>query len=241
LRLNQLKSDFIANVSHELRTPLALISMYSETLALDRLKSEEKKLEYSSVIHSETRRLNKIVNTILNFSKMETQSRKFNFESCSLIDVNNDVLETYDYHIKSSGFKYSVHSDEKLNKIYLDKDAVSESIINLIDNAIKYCDDEKEFIVTIGENEEGQFWKIKDVGIGISSAEQKKIFEKFYRVTSGLVNNKKGTGLGLSLVKQIMNAHKGEIFVESDLGKGSTFILQFNNEFSLENNGKDNG
>jgi two-component system phosphate regulon sensor histidine kinase PhoR len=227
LRLAQLKSDFIANVSHELRTPLALISMYSETLVLDRLKSDEKKKEYYSVIHSETNRLSKIVNSILNFSKMEGPSRKYNFESCNLCEISDEIFETYNYHIKTKGFTYTINCQEHIENINIDKDAVSESIINLIDNAMKYSNERKEFIITISSNDRGPVWEIKDFGIGIGNQDQKKIFDKFFRVSSGLVNNTKGTGLGLSLVKQIMTAHNGDIFVESKVGEGSTFKLQF--------------
>ncbi len=235
LRLAQLKSDFIANVSHELRTPLALISMYSETLVLDRLKNEDKKKEYYSVIHSETDRLSKIVNSILNFSKMESQSRKYNFESCNLCKITNEIIDTYNYHIKSKGFTYSLNCPEQIDNVNIDKDAISESIINLIDNAMKYSNNKKEFIITIDSNDKGPFWEIKDYGIGISNQDQKKIFDKFFRVSSGLVNSTKGTGLGLSLVKQIMAAHSGDIFVESRIGNGSTFRLQFNKNFMKNN------
>ena len=232
IRLAQLKSDFIANVSHELRTPLALISMYSETLALNRLKSEEKKQEYYSVIHSETTRLSKIVNSILNFSKMEKQSRKFHFEKCNLIKINNEVFKTYEYHIKSKGFSYSSITQNNAEEIFADIDAISESIINLIDNAIKYSNFKREFEINISNNNVGPYWEIKDFGIGINSHDQKKIFDKFYRVSSGLVNSTKGTGLGLSLIKQIMEAHSGNVTVKSSLGEGSTFRLQFNKNFN---------
>lgn len=231
LRLAQLKSDFIANVSHELRTPLALISMYSETLFLDRLKNEDKKKEYYSVIYSETDRLNKIVNSILNFSKMESQSRKYNFESYNLCKISNEIFDTYNYHIKSKGFTYTLNCPQQIENVNIDKDAISESIINLIDNAMKYSNEKKEFIVTIDSNDIGPFWEIKDFGIGISTEDQKKIFDKFYRVSSGLVDSTKGTGLGLSLVKQIMTVHNGDVFVESNIGNGSTFRLQFDKNF----------
>jgi signal transduction histidine kinase len=227
LGLAQLKSDFITNVSHELRTPLALISMYSETLALDRIKTEEKKHEYYSVIHNETNRLSKIVNSILNFSKMENESRKFNFQNCNLIEISNEVFKSYDYHIKSKGFVYTLNYADNIEEIFADNDAISESIINLIENTLKYSTDKKEFKIIINTNGEGPYWEIKDYGIGISREDQHKIFDKFYRVSSGLVHSTKGTGLGLSLVKQIMAAHNGEIIVESSLGSGSKFRLQF--------------
>jgi two-component system, OmpR family, phosphate regulon sensor histidine kinase PhoR len=235
LRLAQLKSDFIANVSHELRTPLALISMYSETLVLDRLKNEDKKKEYYSVIHSETNRLSKIVNSILNFSKMETQSRKYNFTSSNLCEISNEVFNTYDFHIKSKGFVYTLNCPEQIENVNIDKDAISESIINLIDNAMKYSNEKKEIIITIDSNNKGPYWEIKDFGIGINTQDQKKIFDKFYRVSSGLVDSTKGTGLGLSLVKQIMSAHDGYVSVESKIGNGSTFRLQFDKNFKKNN------
>jgi two-component system phosphate regulon sensor histidine kinase PhoR len=231
LRLTQLKSDFISNVSHELRTPLSLISMYSETLVLNRLKSEEKKKEYYSVINSETNRLSKIVNTILNFSKMESGQRQYSFSSINLLTLNKEILKTYDYHIKSKGFTYTVEAPSEIENIRGDKEAISESIINLIENAIKYSNDNKEFKIVIGDDKTSQFWEIHDKGIGISKEDQIKIFDKFFRVSSGLVHNTKGTGLGLSLVKQIMEAHKGEITVNSKLGMGSTFRLEFNKHF----------
>ena len=231
LRLTQLKSDFVSNVSHELRTPLSLISMYSETLVLDRLKSEEKKMEYFSVIHNETNRLSKIVNTILNFSKMESGTREYHFTKFELKDLNEEVFRTYDYHISSKGFKYKVNYSDANTTIKADKDAVSESIINLIENALKYSENKKEIEVTIDKNNTGPFWEIKDYGIGINAEDQKKIFDKFFRVSSGLVHNTKGTGLGLSLVKQIMLAHNGDVSVKSSIGEGSVFRLQFNNDF----------
>ena len=232
LKLTQLKSDFISNVSHELRTPLSLISMYSETLMLERLKSEEKKKEYYTVINNETNRLSKIVNSILNFSKMESGKRQYQFVDFNLKDLTNEILVTYDYHIRSKGFEYRVEAPDKIENIKGDSDAISESIINLIENAMKYSNDKQEFKIVIGKNSKGQYWEIHDFGIGISKEDQSKIFDKFYRVSSGLVHNTKGTGLGLSLVKQIMNVHDGEITVESTLGKGSLFRLQFSNDFN---------
>jgi len=235
LRLTQLKSDFITNVSHELKTPLALISVYSETLVLDRIKTEEKKHEYYSVIHSETNRLSKIVSSILNFSKMENETRKINYGNCNIVDISNEVLQTYDYHIKSKGYSYSLNYSNDIEDINADNDAIAESMINLIENAIKYSDDKKEFRIIINKNTRGPYWEIEDSGIGISKEDQYKIFDKFYRVSSGLVHNTKGTGLGLSLVKQIMDAHNGEIIVKSSLGSGSTFRLQFNQKIKTNN------
>lgn len=234
LKLTQLKSDFVSNVSHELRTPLSLINMYSETLVLDRIKDENKKKEYYTVIHKETNRLTKIVNSILNFSKMESGTREYDFQNYNLLEINNEIFSTYDHHIRTKGFNYNIYSEKKNIIVFADKDAISESIINLIENAMKYSSDKKMFEINIGENEEGAFWEIEDYGVGISSDDQKKIFNKFYRVSSGLIHNSKGTGLGLSLVKQIMEAHRGRIIVKSKVGFGSKFRLQFNKQFRAE-------
>jgi two-component system phosphate regulon sensor histidine kinase PhoR len=208
--------------------------MYSETLVLDRIKDENKKKEYYTVIHKETNRLTKIVNSILNFSKMESGTREYDFQNYNLLEINNEVFSTYDHHIRTKGFNYNVYSENKEIIVFADKDAISESIINLIENAMKYSSDKKMFEINIGENEEGAFWEIEDYGVGISSDDQKKIFNKFYRVSSGLIHNSKGTGLGLSLVKQIMEAHKGRIIVKSKVGFGSKFRLQFNKQFTGE-------
>jgi two-component system phosphate regulon sensor histidine kinase PhoR len=227
VELAQVKSDFISNVSHELRTPLALISMYAETLELDRIKSEDKKKEYYKTISQETNRLSRIVNGILNFSKMEAGKREFHFQDSDLNMVVEDVLDTYNFHLKNKGFKLLYEPSKNDLRTLLDAEAVSEAIINLLDNAVKYSGDSKTIELTTGEENGNAFVKVTDHGIGISPEDQKKIFEKFYRVSSGLVHNTKGTGLGLSLVNQIIHAHKGKVELVSSPGKGSTFVLKF--------------
>jgi two-component system, OmpR family, phosphate regulon sensor histidine kinase PhoR len=227
IALAKIKSDFVSNVSHELRTPLALISMFAETLEMGRVKTEEKKNEYYTIISHETARLGRIVNRILNFSQMEAGKRKYNFSKVQLNVIIEEVFNTYKFHLQNKGFKFVSNPDENIPLIYADKEAVSEAIINIIDNAVKYSDDIKEVELSTGTMGELVYVKIKDHGIGISDQDQKKIFDKFFRVSSGYVHNTKGTGLGLSLVKHIMDAHNGEITLHSTLGNGSSFILKF--------------
>ena len=227
MALAKIKSDFVSNVSHELRTPLALISMFAETLEMGRVKTEEKKNEYYNIINHETARLSRIVNRILNFSQMEAGKRKYNFAKVQLNSIIEDVFNTYKFHLQNKGFKFIYNPDENIPLIYADKEAVSEAVINIIDNAVKYSQDIKEVELSTGTMGELVYVKIKDHGIGISAQDQKKIFDKFFRVSSGYVHNTKGTGLGLSLVKHIMDAHKGEITLHSTLGAGSSFILKF--------------
>jgi two-component system phosphate regulon sensor histidine kinase PhoR len=225
--LAKIKSDFVSNVSHELRTPLALISMFAETLEMGRVKTEEKKKEYYSIISHEANRLSKIVNRILNFSQAEAGKRKFSFAKVQLNEIVESVVNTYSFHLQNKGFKFISQPDETIPLIYADKDAVSEAIINLIDNAVKYSQDKKEVELSTGMIGDLIYIKVKDQGVGISEKDQKRIFDKFFRVAGDNIHNTKGTGLGLSLVKQIVEAHKGEITLHSTPGKGSSFILKF--------------
>ncbi len=236
LEFAQAKADFVSNVSHELRTPLALISMFAETLEMDRVKTDEKKKEYYSIISHESNRLGRIVNSILNFSKMEAGKRKFVFAEEDLNEVIIQVYQNYSYHLYNKGFEFEYEPGIDIPKITIDREAVSEAIVNLIDNAVKYSNETKFIKMIIGNENEYVFIEIQDKGIGISEEDQKKVFDKFYRVSSGLVHTSKGTGLGLSLVKQIMDAHEGKIILKSKVGEGSSFKLLFpkNSQLKLE-------
>lgn len=227
VKLAQLKSDFVSNVSHELRTPLALISMFAETLEMNRAKSEEKKQQYYKIISQETTRLSRIVNTILNFSKMEAGKREYKKEPIDLNSVVTKVLDTYNFHLHNKGFEYKFDKHNSELIINADKEAVSEGLINLIDNAMKYSGETKQVDIKTSSDSAHAVVEVTDYGIGISDEDQKKIFDKFYRVSSGLVHNTKGTGMGLSIVKHIVDANGGEVKVKSKVEKGSTFILQF--------------
>lgn len=232
LELAQAKADFVSNVSHELRTPLALISMFAETLEMDRVKTEEKKKEYYTIISHESNRLGRIVNTILNFSKMEAGKRKFNFEEEDLNEVVIQVYQNYSYHLYNKGCDFEYEPGIDIPKVVIDREAVSEAIVNLLDNAVKYSAETKFIKMVIGNENDSVFIEVLDKGIGISEEDQQKVFDKFYRVTSGLVHTTKGTGLGLSLVKQIMDAHKGKIILKSKIGEGSSFKLSFSKKIS---------
>ena len=223
MELAEMKSSFVSNVSHELRTPLSLIRMFAETLELGRVRTEEKKNEYYKIIGQETERLTHLINNILNFSKMEAGRKEYHFQKFDLIQMINTVLDSYQFHLENNGFK--IEKSLPGNRLLLngDREALSEAFINLLDNAVKYSENDKTINVNAGSTDGSLFFEVKDHGIGISQEDQKKIFDKFYRVSHGLVHNKKGTGLGLTLVKKIVEAHKGKIIVESQLGIGSLF------------------
>jgi two-component system phosphate regulon sensor histidine kinase PhoR len=225
VEIAQIKSDFVSNVSHELRTPLSLISMFSETLEMDRIKTEEKKKEYYSIISQEANRLSKIVNSILNFSKMEAGKRQYNFVESYLNDVAENVFRSYKFHLEQKGFTFNIVKDENIPIIRIDEEAVSEAIVNLVDNAVKYSSEKKEITIRTGIENNYAYVEVEDKGIGILAKDQKKIFDKFFRVSSGDVHNVKGSGLGLSIVKHIIEAHKGKIELFSEVNKGSKFRL----------------
>jgi len=224
-RLAQAKSTFVANVSHELKTPLSLISLFSEILELGRVNNEAKKAEYYGIIRHESGRLNKTIDNILDFSRIEAGRKTYELANGDIAEVINNVLSTHRYQIINSGFDIQTDIEPDLPSVLIDRDAIAQAISNLLDNAIKYSGKVKQISITARSLGSELSIVIADHGVGIPRAEQAKVFEKFYRVGNGLVHDVKGSGLGLSLVKHIIEAHKGTISVESDVGKGTRFTI----------------
>lgn len=227
MQLAQTKSDFVSNVSHELRTPLALISMFAETLLLQRVKSDEKKSEYVEIIFKETNRLTRIVNRILNFSQVEADRKKYHFISLDINAIVDELMHDYSFHLEHNGFEYEFEKVDQLVSVEADKESIYEALVNLMDNAIKYSQDHKFIAIRTKLRGEHAIIEVQDKGIGIPKENLKQIFDKFYRVSEGNVHTVQGAGLGLSLVSSIMEAHGGNIELESKLGEGSTFRLVF--------------
>jgi two-component system phosphate regulon sensor histidine kinase PhoR len=226
LSLAQKKADFVSNVSHELRTPLALISMFAETLEMGRVKSDEKRQEYYQIMQKETSRLTGIVNKVLTFSQIESGKKEFRHDPLDLNSIVNEVMSNYEFHLKNKGFSHELDITEQDLPVVGDREALSEVIINLLDNAIKYSNSEKFVRVRTQRINGNAELVVEDHGIGIPANDQEQIFEKFFRVSVGDLAQSKGTGLGLSLVKQIITEHKGEIGIASEVGKGSTFTVK---------------
>jgi two-component system, OmpR family, phosphate regulon sensor histidine kinase PhoR len=228
VELSQLKSDFVSGVSHEIRTPLALITMYIETLEMGRVNNVQKIKEYYSIILNETTRLSGIVNRILSFSQIESNKRKYFLSETDINEIVDNAGCNFRYSMENRGFRYSFYPAKLLPVIRVDKEAITDAFVNLIDNAMKYSTDIKEIAVRTGTDDKYVFVEVEDQGIGISEKNQKHIFEKFYRVTeTNLANKVKGSGLGLAIVKHIMDAHGGKINVRSVPGSGSLFRLSF--------------
>jgi len=225
MQLIQLKSDFVSNVSHELRTPLSLIRMFAETLEMKRVRTETKKLEYYRTIIQESERLTRLVNNLLNFSRMEAGKRNYQLLDVDLNMLVSRVIEFYALQLRTNRFQLVIDLGKKVPLVLGDEEALGEALHNIIDNAIKYSDAEKYIRISTGGTGTSAFVEIQDHGIGIAAEHHAKIFEKFYRVSTGLVHKTKGSGLGLALVDHIVRAHGGTIDVHSAPGRGSTFRL----------------
>jgi signal transduction histidine kinase len=225
MKLAKLKSDFVANVSHELRTPLALIRLYAETLELGRLNAKEKYQEYFRIIREESERLTALINNILDFSRIEAGRKEYEFKETNLAELVRTTLDSYRFQIEQHGFAFEENIATDVPPVVVDREAIARSLLNLVNNALKYSKDTKYIGVNLYRSNGSVNLEVCDHGIGIAPNEQEKIFEKFYRCGDPLVHNIKGSGLGLSLVRHIARAHGGDVKVESAPQKGSKFII----------------
>jgi signal transduction histidine kinase len=225
MEVAKLKSDFVSNVSHELRTPLSLIRLYAETLELGRIQTQDKVEEYYRIIRKESERLTALINNILDFSRIEAGRKEYEFRETDIGELVRNTLDSYRDQIEQQGFDFEQHIDPSLPAVQVDREAIARSLVNLVNNALKYSAKEKFLRVRLYRSNGSVKLEVADRGIGIARNEHAKIFEKFYRVGDPLVHNTKGSGLGLSLVRHIAQAHGGEVEVESTPGKGSKFTL----------------
>lgn len=226
MKLSQMKADFVSNVSHELRTPLASIRVFGEFLRLGRFKDPQKIREYGEFIETESRRLTQLINNILDFSRIESGRKTYNFEKADVSEIVAEALKAFEVRLSQDGFKIVYETPQRpLPVTVVDPDAIAQAFVNLLDNAVKYSGSSKEILVRVAAKDDYITVSVTDHGYGIAQEEKDKIFEKFYRVSTGLVHDVKGSGLGLSIVKHIIEAHNGQVTVNSKPGSGSTFTL----------------
>ena len=223
--ISQMKNDFVSHVSHELKTPLASINAYAEMLVDGEAQDTETIREFCSIIQGQAQRLNRLIEDILNISRIESGLVKVNREKHSIALVIRDAVEMIKSYAQEKNI--TVHSQAPIiyDQAYVDRDMISQVVINLLSNAVKYTPAGGTVTIQSEVNEaEGQICvTITDTGVGIPPEDVQHVFDKFYRVEA---NKKcaKGTGLGLNLVKQIIETvHGGRVFVSSVVGEGSTF------------------
>jgi signal transduction histidine kinase len=224
MRLSQMKSDFVSNVSHELRTPLSSIRVFGEYMRLGRVEKPEKVRQYGEYIEAESRRLTQLINNILDFSKIESAEKKYRFCDTDVAELVEQTVAAFEVPLRDRGVTISLDADAA-PRLRLDKDAIAQVLMNLLDNAVKYSDGRADIDVRVASTNQEVRIAVQDHGIGIPAAEQKKIYEKFYRVGSTLVHDVKGSGLGLSIVQHVVQAHGGRVELVSAPGDGSTFTI----------------
>ena len=225
LHLSKMKSYFISTVSHEFKSPLTSIRQMAEMLVHDRVPSSERQRKYYTSILKQSERLSHLINNILDFSKMEEGRRLFLFEKADIVPVVTDIVETFRQHNVDQGFLIDLLIPEPLPDVVFDREAMEQVIHNLLDNACKYSGDSRKIEVHLSSKGNKIIISVIDHGIGIKKDDLDKIFGRFYRAGEELTQTVKGSGIGLTIVKQIVEAHHGEITVESSPGKGSKFTI----------------
>ena len=226
-QISEIKTDFINNMTHEFKTPIATIN-----LALDAIKNpkviddKEKVHRYLQMIRDENKRMHAQVENVLRISKLEKKELDINKDSNNIHDIIDDAIEHVNLIIEDRHGKITKHLEANRTSVLLNDMHFTNVIVNVLDNAIKYSPETPIIDIYTENIKDFVIIKIKDQGIGMSKVAQKRIFEKFYREHTGDLHNVKGHGLGLSYVKRIIEDHNGQIFVESEKGKGSTFIIK---------------
>lgn len=218
----RLRSDFISNVTHELKTPLTSIRMYAESLMMGRVKSDSVQKEYLSIVVTETDRLKRIINNILEFSKMEKGKPEYHFVNSNIASILKSAIQEMNYWLEKEGFDVVTELDETIYT-EVDPEKMKQAINNLLSNAIKYSTDTKKIFVRLFKKPEHVCIEVEDQGMGIQEDKLSRIFEQFYRIEQK--ESISGTGLGLTVVKEIIEAHNGTISVTSEIGKGSRFMI----------------
>jgi signal transduction histidine kinase len=227
VRVAELKSNFVASVSHDLKTPLALIQLFAETLELGRVRTPERAQEYYRIINSESKKLTRLIENILDFSRMEAGLRPYRMEPADLAESLTKVLSRMETQFSQGNFAIETAIAPNLPRVLADERAAEQAIENLLANAMKYSGDSKAIKVEARRADGHIVVSVTDHGIGISRREQGRIFRKFYRVQRDLGGGPQGTGLGLAIVDHTMRGHGGYVRVESEPDRGSTFSLFF--------------
>lgn len=226
-RLSEIKNDFIGNMTHELKTPISTISLASQMLNDKSIPPELKNFDnLSGIITKETKRLGYQVEKVLQMAVFDKGKIRLKLKVLDFSEILNAVVSNFNLQIESKQGKLDVLEEAVNTLVKVDLVHFTNVVSNLVDNALKYSTDKPEIKIATKNKKDLLQIVVSDNGIGISKENQKKIFEKFFRVPTGNVHDVKGFGLGLSYVKEIVEAHNGNIKIKSELGKGSAFIIE---------------
>jgi signal transduction histidine kinase len=226
IKLSRLKNDFIATVSHELKTPLASMRVLVDTLLEGNYKDQQQATEYLQLTGKENERLSRLIDNFLTFSRMERNKQAFEIVRTSPAAIAHAAAAAVKTEFSQSPCKFDVSIRDDLPDVLADHDAIVTVLVNLLDNAYKYSYDDKRIELNVFAQDRLVCFCVSDHGIGMSRRTAKKIFKRFYQVDRSLSRHAQGCGLGLSIAKFIVDAHKGSISVDSELGKGSTFTVK---------------
>jgi signal transduction histidine kinase len=224
VKLTQKKDDFISAVSHELRTPLTSIRMYSEMLEKNWVKSPEKTQQYYKNMRQESERLSRLIENVLDFSRIQKGRKKYAFNLGDLNECVSDVVNMMGSYAAKADFIIETQLNE-LKPIVFDKDAVTQIVVNLLDNAVKYAGQSKDKTLVVRTKQQAGYVliEVEDHGPGIAHTQKKKVFDVFYRCGSESTRQTKGTGLGLALVKRFTEAHDGFVEILNAKPHGAIF------------------
>ena len=222
--LAELRTQFVSSVSHELKTPLTSIRMFAELLQM-RTTNDPQQARFLDTIVSESERLTRLLNNVLDFSRIERGQKTYRLEPAPLADVVHAAVRTIQYPLAQQGFALNLTVGNGIPPVAVDRDALQQAILNLLTNAMKYSGSSREIDLSLDAENGTAVIRVADRGIGIPEHEQSRIFEKFYRVPVPENREISGTGLGLSLVEHVARAHGGSVQVKSRPGQGSTFSI----------------
>jgi signal transduction histidine kinase len=225
LEVARLQSDFVAAVSHEFRTPLTSLRQLAELLSSGRVVSDERRAKYYEIMERESGRLHRLVEGLLDFGRMEAGALEFSWERVTPSVLVRRIVKDFEAELGESGYHVEVTTDATASTVRADSEALGRAVWNLLDNAVKYSPDRKAVWVNVSQVQERVAIAVRDEGVGIPPAERDAIFAKFVRGTCSGGRGTKGTGIGLAMVKHIVEAHGGDIRVESEVGQGSRFTI----------------
>lgn len=225
-KLDQMKNEFINNMTHEIKTPISTISLACEMLSDDSISQDSaSRSNFIGIVADENQRMRLLVETILQSAKMSNKNFSMNPKEVDINALVEKVLNSFKLTLANRSGSVERHLDAKPSTIVADELHMTNLVYNLVDNGIKYSTGAPQIVVSTAVEGHNVLLRVQDHGIGISKSDQRHIFEKFYRVSTGNVHNVKGFGIGLNYVAQVVRLHHGHIAVESEPGSGTTFTV----------------